>query len=79
MGNPDKIFIFNDTYVITVKGVDYQDNNEAIDKALREFRRQAKLEIDSWYRAEKNSPELVEKDYDIEGAWEIRSIKVYEK
>ena len=79
MGNPDKIFIFNDSHVITVKGIDYKDNNEAIDIALGEFRKRAKLEIDSWYKAEKETPELVEKDYAIEGAWEIRSIKVYEK
>lgn len=77
MGNADLVMVFNDHFVITVKGNDYTTYNEGVDKGYHLYKKEAKDQIDYWHKAEKEQPDMVEKDYDVEGAWEIKSLRVY--
>ena len=77
MGNPDKIVIFNDREVYTIKGIDYSDTGEAFDKALSMYRMSAKQAVDYLTKARDEEPESVDLDFDIGGFWEIKTIRVF--
>lgn len=77
MGNLDLVVIFNDNYTIKIKGTEYSTDDEALDLAINKYRETAKSEIELWYKTEKEQPEMVVKDYDIQGDWRIQSIKIY--
>ncbi len=79
MGNPDLVFIFNETIIIFINGLNYTDRNNAINKALEEYNLKKQCALMEYKDALQNTPERVVKDYDIDNDWEIKSIKIYKK
>jgi len=77
MGNPDIIVVINDKNTFTIKGQQYTTREEALKIALEAYYNLAKEGINLWYKAEKETPEMIDKDFDIETFWEIKVIRIF--
>lgn len=76
MGNSDLVFVFN-KYALLIKGADYSNRYEAIDKALEKYKAVASEAIKQWYETQERHPDMVNPFFNVEDEWEIKEIKIF--